>query len=118
LLRTVACIDKDGNPGKQAGNNPVMMDEMIMEVKDIGAIDSQLPGDFEGSRGVDSGGLFKRTDRYPQTFCFRSQSTGMGEAVDCGFMTVLALTLREVKYQPFQATHIEIVDELNDAHFV
>jgi hypothetical protein len=42
----------------------------------------------------------------------------MGEAVDCRFMTFGQLALGEVNCEPFQATHIEIVDKLNDAHGV
>jgi hypothetical protein len=42
----------------------------------------------------------------------------MGQAVDGRLMTIRELTLREVEYQPFQATHIETVDKLNDAHWV
>jgi hypothetical protein len=33
-------------------------------------------------------------------------------------MTFRELTLREIKNQPLEATHIEIVDELNYAHGV
>jgi hypothetical protein len=42
----------------------------------------------------------------------------MSQAVDEGLMTFRLLTIRKVNGQPFQATHIEIVDKLHDSHGV
>jgi hypothetical protein len=93
-----------------------MMDEMIVQVKDIGPIDSQLAGDFEGSRGMEAGGFSKKSNFHAQTLSFGGQTPGMGQAVNDRLMTIRELTLGEIKHQPFEAAHIEIIDELNDAH--
>jgi len=42
----------------------------------------------------------------------------MGEAVDQRLMTVSELTLSEIEYEPLEAAHVEIIDELYDAHGV
>jgi hypothetical protein len=41
----VARIHQNTNTGKQAGGNCIMMDEVIVRMKYVGAIDAQLPGD-------------------------------------------------------------------------
>ena len=111
-------IDENRNACEQAGCDTIMMNKMIVKVKDIRAIDSQLPGDLQNCPKMRASRFLKKTDLYTSALCLRGQPARMGEAVDGRLMTVRELTVREVEYQPFQATHIEIVDELYDAHGV
>jgi hypothetical protein len=109
----VTSIDKNRNTGQLARNHSIVVDEMIVRMKDIGAIDSQLPGDLQNYPRTGSPGFLKRMDLDPGTLRICSQPARMGQAVDCRFMTFCKLTLREVEYHPLQPAHIEIVDELN-----
>jgi len=109
----VTSIDENGNTGQLACNHAIVVDEMIVRMKDIRAVDSQLPGDFQNYPRTGARGFLKRVDRYSATLCISCQPARMGQAVDCRLMTLRLLTLREVEYHPLKPAHIEIVDELN-----
>jgi hypothetical protein len=109
----VTRIDENGNTGQLAGNYAIVVDEMIVRMEDIGAIDSQLSGDLKNYPRTGSPWFLKSVDFYSGTLCIGSEPARMSQAVDCRFMTFSTLTLREVEYHPLQPSHIEIVDELN-----
>jgi len=111
-------VHKNGNAGQLAGNDAIVVDEMIVRMKDVRAIDAQLPGDLENCPRTGASGFLESVDFDSGTLSLRRQATGMGQAVDYRFMAIRTLTLREVEDHPLKAAHIEMVDELNYSHGV
>jgi hypothetical protein len=68
----VAGVDENGNTGQLGGNYSVVVDEMIVGVKDGRAIDAQLAGDFENRSRTCAAGLLKRMNSYARPFSLRS----------------------------------------------
>jgi hypothetical protein len=52
------------NTGQQTGNDTIMMDEMIVRMKDIRAVNAQLPGDLQYSARAGPSRFLKRSDLY------------------------------------------------------
>jgi hypothetical protein len=112
----VTSVYQNGNTGEPTGNHGVVMDEMIVGMQDIRAIDSQLADDLPKCARVGSSRLVKGMDFYAGTLGFCREPPRMSQTIDCRLMTFGELTLREVENKPFQAAHIEIIDELNYSH--
>jgi hypothetical protein len=64
LFGAVTGTYENRHPGEQAGRNTIVMDKMIVQMKDIRAIDSELPCDLQNGPGVGSSRFLKKADLY------------------------------------------------------
>jgi hypothetical protein len=95
-----------------------MMHQMIVGVDNVRTVAPQLLCDLPYGAQVRPGGFLKRPHGDSPCSRLRRNAARMSQAVDEGLMTFRLLTIRKVNGQPFQATHIEIVDKLHDSHGV
>ncbi len=110
------CVHNHGNAGENTRDDTVMMDQVIMCVKNIRPVAPQLPYHLPHGAEVWPSGLLKRSNAYTCRGRFSCNSTGMGEAIEYRHMAFGKLTICKVDCQPFKSTHIEIVDKLYDSH--
>jgi hypothetical protein len=109
-------VDNDGDTGKLACRNAVVMDEVIVRMQNVWPVDSQLLGYLPDGVQMRPSGFIERPYSYTHFRCFGREPPRMGQAINRRLMTFRKLATRDVNGQPFQPTHIQIVDELNDSH--
>jgi hypothetical protein len=93
-----------------------MVDQVIVRMKDVRPVAPQLVRDPQSCPRMWPRGLLKRPNADAGGLRLRGKCAGMRQAIDERLMTIGKLAAPEFHHQPLQAAHIEIVDELNDAH--
>jgi hypothetical protein len=116
MFPAMASIDNHGHSSEQTGNDAIMMDQMIVRMHHVWAVAPQLLCDFPNGAKMRSRRFLKRPHAYAHSGRLCGKPAWMSQAVNKSLMTLHELTAREVNDQPFQATHIEIVDKLYDSH--
>jgi hypothetical protein len=82
LFGSVTCINENRHTSEQAGKDAIVMDEVIVKVKDVWTINAQLPGDPQDCARTGSSRFLKGPDLDAQTLSLCRQPAGMGEAID------------------------------------